>query len=830
MTDRVPAQPQPRPNRRHRRPNDQRRGQNPNRKQAKPTTSPSTQRAADYPSYPWANPELARSRKEHETSDYWAFEPKHISTYAGSGRFGHDDGDLNAAAFVQPQCALFTFDGTMFVSERRHRIRMITSDGTVTTFAGTHMPGCVDGPRLEARFHRPNGICLDANGHIIVCDTNNAKIRRIDMDTDMVSTLAGTDKQGLTDGPCNIAQFLRPNSIVIGPDTSLYVSDSIQRPIRRILNGMVTTLDLIAPPHVPRFIPIAEPTSIALHPITGIMYVAQHLASGIVRLTTVDLSTGLVAELPYAPNGKSSHGPCTLGFTPSGSLIVSDAYFNHLYRQVGLEFVHFAGSGQRTCHNGHMSEGSFSPAGFTFSNDGIDFYLCDLDGHRIRKICAPFEDPQMISLQGSLEPLLGALNPSNPSSDVDTSKFIIGETEVVKHSNREWKLLTAVMRRVAPFLCTASGKQELEKIKCPSFVIDLFLKVLHGVSLERAFSETSTVMGGEGVDLDASHLSVLCDLYMVSRLMGVPALSKCCFHEMKKEIVNRVSMTSAHADLTESLISRFGYHRGKKSELRASHKPSEFCTELLTLIISFLIEQGNYPVTSLESILSTGHHANDTLHLLRTVANGAVDTNTADADFLFSHRAIAHLIASMDPQEEHAEEKEVPAPNFILETEERTFEVHDWILFSRWPFFARALQFGGHELKSRKISFTDDILTADALSLLLRFIYSRHTPSLPNARDYEDDEAYLHREHTEIIFDACDCLVENSEFLGLSKTDWTTFEPNNFHPFATACRAVLLTAGDALSDRERQAQWRASAADMWWKAKWSKLVDPSPAQ
>lgn len=812
MADRAPAQPQHRPRRRNRRPSNQPRGQTTDRQPRKPTKPTRTE---DYPSHIWANPDLARSRKEHETSDFWSSEPKHVSTYAGTGEFGHDDGDLSSASFVQPQGIAFSVDGLMFISERRHRIRVITQDGRVSTFAGSNMSGCVNGSRSESRFNRPNGICFDSKGRLIVCDTNNSRLRRINLDTNMVSTMAGSTV-GSDDGHCSVARFSAPTSIVVGPDGSLFVADiQSDHPIRRIFNDHVTTL-VITAPSMPRFIPVHQPYSIAMNPINGLLYLSHSFVGGGSRLSTIDPSTGVLVELPRVPAhrpGLSSQGPCTLGFAPDGTLIIADSYTNFLLRLEGEKYVKFAGSGQRTCLNGHMADASFSTAGFAFSNDGIDMYLCDVDGHRIRKFCAPFE-LRDFSAQGSCERLLEALNSSAPQD------MLQGETFIVKHSNQEWKLFAPVIRQVAPFLCTAAGRQALEKIKCPPLVIDFFLKAIHGMPLKRVLD--CTPVGGEG-DF-SSRMSTLSDLYMVSRLTGVHELGKICLLELKRE-VQRILLPSPStlAEVIESIISRFGFARGKKSALRAASSPADYAKELLTSFASYIREKADGTISKLRLILSTGPHKQDTAVLFPEKVMEPVVDEPADPSYF--HTSLAHFIASIDPLDTK-DDTSPEVPNYRLETAERTFEVHDWVLFARWPFFARALQFGGHELNSRTMSFSDEILTTDALELLLRYIYAGTMPNAPHPADYEPNEEHFLREHTEIIFDAAECIADNAEFLGLSKSDWTVHDSNDFNPFVDACRSVLLNSNEVLGEDDRRADWRAAANDMWWKAKWSKLTRP----
>jgi sugar lactone lactonase YvrE len=113
-------------------------------------------------------------------------------------------------------------------------------DVLVDTLAGTPEPGDADGPGRDARFDGPAGLALDRAGNLYVADCHNHRIRRIAPDG-RTTTIAG-GAPGYADGPAALARFNLPCGIAVGPDGSLYVADTGNDRIRRIRNGMVTTL------------------------------------------------------------------------------------------------------------------------------------------------------------------------------------------------------------------------------------------------------------------------------------------------------------------------------------------------------------------------------------------------------------------------------------------------------------------------------------------------------------------------------------------------------------------------------------------------------------
>src|SRR5436189_3610062 len=85
----------------------------------------------------------------------------------------------------------------MFFSDsNHHRLIVATADGQILEVIGAGEAGFEDGDYGQARFFRPQGVCLDADGQTLyVADTENHAIRQVDLASRKVSTLAGTGVQ-----------------------------------------------------------------------------------------------------------------------------------------------------------------------------------------------------------------------------------------------------------------------------------------------------------------------------------------------------------------------------------------------------------------------------------------------------------------------------------------------------------------------------------------------------------------------------------------------------------------------------------------------------------
>ena len=167
-----------------------------------------------------------------------------VSTIAGIGKAGFKDGPADSARFKYPGGVAIDANGNIYVADNlNHRIRKISTDGQVTTFAGTGEAGTDDGPADQATFFKPLGITIDpSNGNMFVVSYHGNKVRKITPDG-QVTTIAGNGQPGFADGTGAEARFENPYGIVLGKDGNLYVADRANARIRKVTqDGVVTTL------------------------------------------------------------------------------------------------------------------------------------------------------------------------------------------------------------------------------------------------------------------------------------------------------------------------------------------------------------------------------------------------------------------------------------------------------------------------------------------------------------------------------------------------------------------------------------------------------------
>jgi streptogramin lyase len=172
-----------------------------------------------------------------------------ITTIAGTGRYGHggDGGPATAARLASPQALALAPDRSVLVADTRNaRIRRIDpGTGVITTIAGTGTPGDSGdgGPATAARLVLPRGLTVAPDGSLYVADAGAHRVRRIDP-AGIITTVAGVGERGCTGdgGPAVDAALAAPSGLAVGPEGSLYIADASNSRIRRVTRtGVITT-------------------------------------------------------------------------------------------------------------------------------------------------------------------------------------------------------------------------------------------------------------------------------------------------------------------------------------------------------------------------------------------------------------------------------------------------------------------------------------------------------------------------------------------------------------------------------------------------------------
>jgi hypothetical protein len=168
-----------------------------------------------------------------------------VTTYAGTGEAGFRDGPAAQAQFNFPNDLVVDPEGNVYVSEFfGHRVRKITPDGNVSTFAGTGVAGFRNGPGIQAQFNGIGGIARDSAGNLFVTEWNNFVIRRISPSGDVSMVAGSPGVTGFRDGPAlTFALLATPDAIAVDNAGNIFFSEHNNAAVRRITAaGEVLTL------------------------------------------------------------------------------------------------------------------------------------------------------------------------------------------------------------------------------------------------------------------------------------------------------------------------------------------------------------------------------------------------------------------------------------------------------------------------------------------------------------------------------------------------------------------------------------------------------------
>jgi len=284
-----------------------------------------------------------------------------VTTLAGNGNQGSINGPGNLATFNGPTGVAVDAAGNVYVAdENNNQIRKITSQGVVSTLAGSDSTGAQNGPGAAAYFFAPYGVAVDVQNNVYVADAGNNLIRMI-TPAGQTTTLAGNGTAGTDNGDALSATFNNPTGVAVDAAGNVYVADMLSNQVRKISGGQVSTLagsDTSA--SVNGTGPAAEfyfPNSIAVD-ASGNTYVTEYVTNLIRKITPDGTTTtlavsGMAGQADSTGTAASFNGPSGIAVDAAGDVYVADT-FNNVIRKITPAGVvsTIAGSGAAGNQNG----------------------------------------------------------------------------------------------------------------------------------------------------------------------------------------------------------------------------------------------------------------------------------------------------------------------------------------------------------------------------------------------------------------------------------------------------------------------------------------------
>ncbi len=238
---------------------------------------------------------------------------KQMTTVAGNGQRAYrgDGGPAVDASLSAPHELAFDAKGDLYFAERdNHVIRKVDmKTGIISTVAGTGMPGFSGdgGPAVKAQLRQPHCVLFDRDGTLLICDLGNHRIRRLHPDTGIIETYAGTgEAKGPAEGaPVEGSPINGPRTLAMAPNGDIYVAMREGNAIFRIGRASQT-----------------------LHKIAG---TGENGFSG-------DGGPALAARFGGAATGAAARlaGPKGLSLGPNDTLYVADTE-SHAIRRIDLK-------------------------------------------------------------------------------------------------------------------------------------------------------------------------------------------------------------------------------------------------------------------------------------------------------------------------------------------------------------------------------------------------------------------------------------------------------------------------------------------------------------
>jgi sugar lactone lactonase YvrE len=335
-----------------------------------------------------------------------------LTTVAGNGTrgFSGDNGATTSAELSYPTGVAIDNNGNLFIAdEGNNRIRMVATNGIITTVAGNGVYGYSsdNAAATSAELRYPTGVAIDNNGNLFIADYMNQRIRKV-ATNGIITTVAGNGTNGYSgdNGAATSAELNHPTGVAIDNNGNLFIADYFNQRIRKVAtNGIITTVagngtnGYYGDKGVATSEELNEPAGVAIGN-NGELFIADNGNNRIRKVATNGILTtvagngtgGYSGDNGAATNASLSlvslvhpFGASGVATDSNGNLFIAD-WLNHRIRKVATDGIITTVAGGGTYNSDNLAATNVSlgyPSGVAIDNKGNLFFA---DVTRIRKV------------------------------------------------------------------------------------------------------------------------------------------------------------------------------------------------------------------------------------------------------------------------------------------------------------------------------------------------------------------------------------------------------------------------------------------------------------